>query len=87
MRRLSLFFAPLGWDWRLVVAAIFGFVAKEIVIGATAILYGAGEEKLVEILNTLYSPLQIYAYMVFILVYVSCIATIAAIRQETGSWR
>ncbi len=69
------------------VAAIFGFVAKEIVIGATAILYGAGEEKLVEILNTLYSPLQIYAYMVFILVYVSCIATIAAIRQETGSWR
>ena len=80
-------FTPLGWDWRLVVAAIFGFVAKEIVIGATAMLYGAGEEELPVILLSLYTPLEIYAYMIFILVYVPCIATVAAIRQETGSWK
>ena len=61
--------------------------AKEIVIGATAMLYGAGEEELPVILLSLYTPLEIYAYMIFILVYVPCIATVAAIRQETGSWK
>ena len=67
---LSPIFAPLGWDWKLVVAAIFGFVAKEIVIGATAMLYGASEDTLPQVLGKLYTPVQAYAYMVFILIYV-----------------
>ncbi|RLE72831.1 MAG: ferrous iron transporter B, partial [Thermoprotei archaeon] len=50
-------------------------------------LYGAGEEELPVILRSLYTPLEIYAYMIFILAYVPCIATVAAIRQETGSWK
>ena len=86
-KALQLLFEPLNWDWRLVVAAFFGFVAKEIVIGATAMLYGASEEGLPALLNQYYDPLTMYAYMVFILVYVPCIATLAAIRQETGSWK
>ena len=85
-RAFQPFFSPLGWDWRLVVAAIFGFVAKEIVLGATAMLYGVPEEGLASALRGLYTPLVAYAYMVFILVYVPCIVTIAAIKHEAG-WK
>ena len=86
-RLFSPIFSPLGWDWRLVVAAIFGFIAKEIVIGATAMLYGASEEELPSVLRGIYTPLQAYAYMVFILVYVPCIVTIAAIKHEAVHWK
>ena len=86
-KMLQPLFMPLNWDWRLVVAAIFGFVAKEIVLGATAMLYGAPEEEIGTKLTSLYSPLLMYAYMVFILIYVPCIATLGAIKHETGSWK
>jgi len=80
-------FAPLGWDWRLVIAVIFGFVAKEIVIGATAMLYGVTEDEFASFIAQHYDPVVMYAYMVFVLVYVPCIASIAAIKNETGSWK
>ncbi|WP_460024534.1 ferrous iron transport protein B [Infirmifilum sp. SLHALR2] len=78
-------FAPLGWDWRFVVAAVFGFVAKEIVLGALALLYGAGEDEIATVIASTHDPLTVYAYMVFILIYVPCLATIAAIKQEAGT--
>ena len=78
--------APLGWDWKLLVAAIFGFVAKEIVLGASALLYGASEGTIATTMASMYSPLVMYAYMVFILIYVPCIVTLGAIKQEAG-WK
>jgi len=66
---------------------IFGFVAKEIVLGASAMLYGAGEEEIASKLANFYNPIDMYGYMTFILIYIPCIVTIAAIRQETGSWK
>ena len=86
-RSLAPIFTPLNWDWRLIVAMIFGFVAKEIVLGASAMLYGAGEEEIASKLANLYNPIDMYGYMTFILIYIPCIVTIAAIRQETGSWK
>ena len=80
-------FAPLGWDWRLVVSVVFGFVAKEIVIGATAMLYGVPEERFGEFLVKHYDPMTMYAYMVFVLVYIPCVATFAAVKHETQSWK
>ena len=80
-------FAPLGWDWRLIVAAIFGFIAKEIVLGASAMLYGVGEEEIASKMASMYSPIGMYGYMVFIQLYIPCIVTIGAIKQETGSWK
>lgn len=77
--------APLGWDWRLMVAALFGFVAKEIVLGASAILYGVSEETIADKMAAMYDPLTMYAYMVFVLIYVPCIVTIGAIKHEAGS--
>ena len=86
-RVLQPVFSPLGWDWRLAVAAFFGFVAKEIVIGSMAMLYGVSEEGLVEKLSSTYPPVVGYAYMVFVLIYVPCVVTLAAIKHETGSWK
>ncbi len=76
---------PLGWDWRLLVAALFGIVAKEIVLGASALLYGVSEETIAAKMATMYTPLQMYSYLVFILIYVPCIVTIGAIKQEAGT--
>ena len=86
-RALQPLFSPLNWDWILVVSAIFGFVAKEIVIGATAMLYRVSEEELSEVLLLRYDPVTMYAYMVFVLAYVPCVATLAAVRHETLSWK
>jgi len=81
--------SPLGFDWRIAVALIFGFVAKEIVVGSMGTLYGAGEdeERLSEILTAgAMSPLAALGLMVFTLLYVPCIACIGVIKRETGSW-
>ncbi len=82
--------APLGFDWRIAVALIFGFIAKEIVIGSMGVLYGVGgnEDALAGILVAgAMTPLSALGLMVFTLLYVPCIATIAVIKKETGSWK
>lgn len=81
-------FAPLGFDWKIVVALIFGFIAKEVVIGALGTLYGAAEGEGLEdkLLNdpdmTAVSALGL---MAFVLLYTPCVAAIGAIKKETGS--
>ncbi|MHA1860489.1 MAG: ferrous iron transport protein B [Candidatus Asgardarchaeia archaeon] len=78
-------FSPMGWDWRASAALFFGFVAKEVVVAAMAMLYGAdGEEALPSILAGVFTPLTAYAYMAFVLIYVPCLATLASIRSEFG---
>jgi ferrous iron transport protein B len=84
-------FTPLGFDWKIVVALLFGFIAKEIVVGALGVLYGVGEseESLSESLQAdpVFTPLSALGVMVFTLVYVPCVATVAVIKKETGSWK
>jgi len=70
----------------LLVASLFGVIAKEIVLGASALLYGVSEETIPITMATMYTPLQMYSYMVFILIYIPCIATIGAIKHEAG-WK
>ncbi|TGC11077.1 ferrous iron transport protein B [Methanolobus halotolerans] len=82
--------APLGFDWRIAVALLFGVVAKEIVVGSMGVLYGAGtnEENLAGILAAgAMSPLVGLGLMVFVLLYVPCFACIGVIKRETGSWK
>lgn len=81
---------PLGFDWKIAVALIFGVVAKEIVIGSMGVLYGAGEDE--ESLSAILAagamtPLAGLGLMVFTLLYVPCFACIAVIKRETGSWK
>jgi len=81
-------FKPLGIeDWKPVVALIFGALAKEVVVGTLGTLYGVGEEGLEKLLAQTFTPESALAYMVFTLLYIPCVATIAAIRQESGSWK
>jgi len=70
-------FAPQGFNWQLDVSLIAGVGAKEIVASTIGVL--GGLEGL--------SPLVAYCYLLFVLLYFPCVATIAAIRHETGSWR
>ncbi len=80
---------PFGADWRGGVALFFGFIAKEIVVGTFGVLYGTGEdeEALTAKLQDAMTPLAAYAFMVVTLIYVPCIATVAVIKKETGSWK
>jgi ferrous iron transport protein B len=83
---------PLGFDWEEGVALLTGFVAKEIVVSTFGVLYQAkeqGEERetLRAALQKAMTPLIGYAFMIFVLVYTPCLATVAAIKRETGAWK
>lgn len=83
-------FAPIGIDWRGSIALLTGFVAKEIVVSTMGILYAADEtEDSAALQNALLSSgmtsLGALAMMVFVLLYMPCLATVTAIRRETGS--
>ena len=77
-------FTPMGWDWRASSALLVGFLAKEAVVGAMGVLYGVGEEGLSGAIASSFTPLTAYAYMLFVLLYVPCVATLATIRGEMG---
>ncbi|MGC8678199.1 MAG: ferrous iron transport protein B [Fervidicoccaceae archaeon] len=84
-------FKPLGFNWMASVALFLGFIAKEIVVGTFATLFGLSESagNLSSALRAsgIFTPLTGYAFMAFSLIYVPCIATIGAIYRETGSWK
>jgi ferrous iron transport protein B len=79
-------FDPLGIHWRETVALIFGVIAKEIVVGAMAVIYSAGPDLAARLAADI-TPLQGLSFMVFTLLYTPCIATVAAIRAESASWK
>lgn len=80
--------ALLGLDWRMLVALLSSFVAKENAIATLAILYaGADQAGLVQRLSTAVSPASALAFLVVQILFIPCVATVAAIRQETGSWK
>jgi ferrous iron transport protein B len=85
------FFAPIGIDWRGSVALLTGFVAKEIVVSTMGILYAAEDDEPDALQQALresgMTPLSALGMMLFVLLYVPCLATIATIRKETQSWR
>jgi ferrous iron transport protein B len=85
-------FSPLGIDWRGGVALLSGFVAKEIVVSTLGVLHAVGdsdEEGALEkaLMEAGMTPLSALSMMVFVLLYLPCLATTAAIRRETGSYR
>ena len=80
---------PLGFDWKLGVGILSGVGAKELVVSTLGILYAddadADTANLGERIPI--TPLVAFCYMVFILIYFPCIATLAAIKGESGSWK
>jgi ferrous iron transport protein B len=100
-RTIAPIFRPLGFaDWKISVGLMGGFIAKEIVVGTLGTLHSIGEageesQSLRQALQNetrpdgskMYNPLAAYSLMVFVLLYIPCIATIAVIKRETNSWR
>ncbi|WP_292468406.1 ferrous iron transport protein B [Methanolobus sp.] len=82
---------PLGFDWKISVALIFGLVAKEIVVASMGVLYGSGDSSEALSERLLADPgitaLSSLSLMAFSLLYMPCVATVGVIKKETGSWK
>ena len=70
--------APLGFDWKMSVCLITGLPAKEAIVSTLAILYGG------DIATAGFTPLTAFSFMLFVLLYFPCVATIATLRREAG---
>jgi ferrous iron transport protein B len=83
-------FAPCGFgQWQAGVSLIFGFLAKEVVVGTMGAIFAVEEGILGGAIASQlgWTPLIAFAFMVFCLLYVPCVAAIGAIRGETNSWK
>ena len=69
---------PLGFDWKMSVCLITGLPAKEAIVSTLAILYGG------DIAAAGFTPLTAFCFMLFVLLYFPCVATIATLRREAG---
>lgn len=92
---------PLGFDWKMGIALLTGTLAKEVVVSTLGVLYQNDEnpEALAEKLRTdtylegprkgakVYSTPAALAFLLFVLVYVPCVAVLAAIKRESGGWK
>jgi ferrous iron transport protein B len=76
---------PIGIDTTLAIALIFGFVAKEIVIGSLAVIYGLQGDALVTQMATNLDWVQGMSFMLFCLIYTPCLSTIATLKNESKS--
>ena len=80
---------PLGFDWKLGVGLLSGIGAKELVVSTLGVLYTNEED--IESVNLSdripVTPTVALGYMLFVLIYFPCVATLAAIKQESGSWK
>lgn len=79
--------APLGFGtWQAGAALITGFLAKEVVVSSMNIIYHAPNmDSLQGVMTQAFTPLSAFTFMVFILLYIPCLATVGTIRKETGS--
>lgn len=76
---------PIGIDTQLAIALIFGFVAKEIVIGSLAVIYGMQGDALSHQIATNIDWVQGMSFMLFTLIYTPCLSTIATLKTESKS--
>lgn len=89
---------PLGFDWKISVSLLSGMAAKEVVVSTLGVLY-TGDPDNQESLETrllsekttdgdsAFTPLVVVSLLLFVLIYFPCVATIAAIKEESGSWK
>jgi ferrous iron transport protein B len=93
--------SPLGFDWKMSVALLSGVTAKEVVVSTLGVLYQdedsqkSLQERIMEARHDhgklkgepVYTPQAAMAFMLFVLIYVPCIAVLSAIKKESGSWK
>lgn len=94
--------APLGFDWKMGISLLSGLPAKEVVVSTLGVIYTGNSDDSDEAQTVLaerirqerrpdgtpsFTPLVAFGFMLFVLIYFPCIATIVAIARESGSWR
>lgn len=93
--------APLGFDWKMSVAVLSGIAAKEVVVSTIGVLYQDGDpnasiqDRMMQSRHTdgrlkgqlVFTMQAGLSFMLFVLIYVPCIAVLAAIRRESGKWK
>ncbi len=95
--------APLGFDWKMGVSLIAGAAAKEIVVSTIGVLYQADSDNDTQVLTQrlreakhkdgpkkgelVFTPLTAISFLIFVLIYFPCIAVVAAVKKESGSWK
>jgi ferrous iron transport protein B len=90
--------APLGFDWKISVSILSGMAAKEVVVSTLSVLYTGDSEETQALPERLkqdkdehgelvFTPLVAFTLMLFVLIYFPCIATVAAVIRESGSWK
>ena len=82
-------FIPLGFGfWQASVALVAGLVAKEAVVGTLSILYNnATDAAMYAALQSVFTPAAALSFLVFVLLYMPCVAAFSAIRREMNSWK
>ncbi|MEL7563990.1 MAG: ferrous iron transport protein B [Dehalobacterium sp.] len=92
---------PIGFDWKTGAALLAGFAAKEIVVSTMGTLYSMGSDDTIDAEGDAFqngfvqrvkeqsgfTPLTAYALMLFILLYIPCLSTVAVVYRETNGWR
>lgn len=80
---------PLGFDWKMGIGILSGIGAKELVVSTLGVLYTNDDDiESVDLADRIpITPLVAYGYMLFVLIYFPCIATVAAIKNESGGWK
>lgn len=91
-RTIAPVLSPLGFDWKVSTAMIGAFAAKEVFVAQMGIIYSvdsadAESGALREKLRAAYTPLQGFCIMLFCLIGMPCMATVAVTKRETGSWK
>ncbi|MEE9911305.1 MAG: ferrous iron transport protein B [Deltaproteobacteria bacterium] len=76
---------PLGLDWKMITALLTGLVAKENVVATLGVLYSVGKDGLVAVLPTVMSHASAAAFLVVMMLFIPCAATVAVLRQEMNS--
>ena len=92
--------APLGFDWKMSVSLMTGMAAKEVVVSTLSVLYvgeadDEGSPQLDKMMKEdtyddgtpVFTPLVALSFMLFVLIYFPCVATVSAIVHESGSWK
>lgn len=86
-RLVQPFLGPIGMNPELTISLIFGFIAKEILLGAMAVIYATRESELAMAVVGAIRPLQALSFMMFTLLYTPCLSTVAVQLRESRSGR
>ncbi len=86
--------APLGFDWKMGIGLVSGVGAKELIVSTLGVLYAnqevadapESEAQIAAALKTVTTPASALSYMLFVLIYFPCLATLIAIKKETKGW-